>query len=591
MSLAILTQVYDETRRLAVAGSVAAAGDFRLKKLVAPLEQAGAKAPVFGRIAQAVQVLVGAKEQDSADALLELATLVSAILYTQGETGAAGTLEPIESVELALPPTQTSARMLKPLMEALTTTGAGRLELIRDAYEQGAFQDIHLVQPALRALDDVYAEIADFIAEKVLPLYGRAIAPDLRAKYDPKGRAGDARRLRLLHALDPAGARDLVAGALEDGSKEVKVAAIECLRGRAEDLRFLLDQTTAKAQEVRRAAYRALADIDHADAVAALEKVLGGKDLDLAADALAASRSDRLVRSILAAAEGELAALPKIKDKKEVSERLSRLRKLAITLAGRAGAAEAFLLSLFTRRDALAKVKGEPLSGADVNSSVVKLLATGTLKQRQSLAASHASLPPDDLPFCFQAGRRALPSSEVFAMFSPYLTAKTDEKKKQRDPAWVRREALCAEIVGHNRHHFHRDVDAGPPLDPRWLDIAVGLGRLDLIGALARPGHAATDRYLTSAFDAILKDSKALLDCYDVVATMVRAAHPRATDAFVAVLEKHADKVDYASYLFPRLIPELPRAALPQLEALVPKLRDRIADSFVANLEQLRQKA
>ena len=45
MSLAILTQVYDETRRLAVAGSVAAAGDFRLKKLVAPLEQAGAKAP------------------------------------------------------------------------------------------------------------------------------------------------------------------------------------------------------------------------------------------------------------------------------------------------------------------------------------------------------------------------------------------------------------------------------------------------------------------------------------------------------------------------------------------------------------------
>ncbi len=68
-------------------------------------------------------------------------------------------------------------------------------------------------------------------------------------------------------------------------------------------MRYLLEQTTAKAQDVRRAAYRALADSDEGDAIAALEKVLDGKDLDLAADALAASRSDRVVQSILAAAE------------------------------------------------------------------------------------------------------------------------------------------------------------------------------------------------------------------------------------------------------------------------------------------------
>ena len=37
MSIAVLTQVYDEIRRLAVAGSVVASGDFRLKKLVPAL--------------------------------------------------------------------------------------------------------------------------------------------------------------------------------------------------------------------------------------------------------------------------------------------------------------------------------------------------------------------------------------------------------------------------------------------------------------------------------------------------------------------------------------------------------------------------
>src|SRR5437870_3420763 len=133
MSIEVLTQVYDEARRLAIAGSVVAGGDFRLKKLIAPLEQASAKAPVFAKVAEAVKAVVDAKEQTSADALLELATLVSAILYTQGETGAAGTLDAIETADLGAPTAQASARVLKPLLEALTTTGSGRLELIKDA--------------------------------------------------------------------------------------------------------------------------------------------------------------------------------------------------------------------------------------------------------------------------------------------------------------------------------------------------------------------------------------------------------------------------------------------------------------------------
>src|SRR5262249_17949424 len=121
MSIAVLTQVYDEMRRLAVAGSVVAGGDFRLKKLVPALEQAGAKAPVFAKVAQAVKAVVDGGEKSSATSLLELTTLVNAILYTQGETGSAGALEAIETTDLGMPTAQASARMLKPLLEALTT--------------------------------------------------------------------------------------------------------------------------------------------------------------------------------------------------------------------------------------------------------------------------------------------------------------------------------------------------------------------------------------------------------------------------------------------------------------------------------------
>src|SRR5213078_26824 len=108
MSIAVLNQVYDEARRLAVAGSVVARGDFRLKKLLPPLEQAGAKVPVFARIAEAAKAVVDGPEDSSAANLLELTSLVTAVLYTQGETGMAGDLQPIETINLGGETAQTS---------------------------------------------------------------------------------------------------------------------------------------------------------------------------------------------------------------------------------------------------------------------------------------------------------------------------------------------------------------------------------------------------------------------------------------------------------------------------------------------------
>src|SRR5436190_5968266 len=187
MSIAVLNQVYDEARRLAVAGSVVARGDFRLKKLLPPLDQAGAKAPVFAKVAECARAVIDGPDDASAANLLELTSLVTAVLYTQGETGVAGPLEPIETVALGGATAQTSARLLKPLLEALGSTGSGRLELVKDAHERGAFRDLRLVRPALDGLDDPYPEIAEFITEKVLPVYGPAILPELRANFDLKG--------------------------------------------------------------------------------------------------------------------------------------------------------------------------------------------------------------------------------------------------------------------------------------------------------------------------------------------------------------------------------------------------------------------
>ena len=133
MSLPVLQQTYEEVRRLAIAGSLVAHNDFRLKKLLTPLQQVGKQAPVFAKIAEAVTRLVESPETESAEALLELSTLVNAVLYTQGVTGTEGELEPIETCDLGQHHTRTTARMLKPLIDALSTTGSGRVEVIEEA--------------------------------------------------------------------------------------------------------------------------------------------------------------------------------------------------------------------------------------------------------------------------------------------------------------------------------------------------------------------------------------------------------------------------------------------------------------------------
>jgi hypothetical protein len=599
MSIPILTQVSDEVRRLSIAGSVVAAGDFRLKKLAAPLDQAGQKAPVFGKVAQAVTKLVESNEKSSAEALLDLSTLINAILYTQGETGQAGQLEPIETTNLGQQATQASARVLKPLLEALSTTGSGRLEIIKDAHQRGAFRDLRLVKPALGALDDAYPEIGDFVTENVLPLYGKAILPELRARFDQKGRAGHVRRLTLMHQLDPEGSREIVKQALEEGSKEVKVAAIECLGGSPEDLSFLLEQAKAKAKDVREAALKALGKSAAGDAIAALQESLQSGDIDLAVEPIRASNSPQLLKFVHEQARAQLQGLlgGKEKDKKAIGKQAARMLSLLECLRGKGEkATDELLVWAFGQRDKLEAIKGEP-GGKDIAQRLITIMAAGPSKAQAALVDAHASLSDDELAQAFVAACRSRKAADVYAMFSPYLTAKVDDKKKKRDPAFAKREAIGEVLTQNWRWRRYDPLDSTEDdnllgkLDPRWLDLAVAQNHLELVQTLARPGHPAANKLLAQVFDERLKKAKDLWECGQVVQTMVRVQHPAATDAAIAVIEKHAKgNQGYGLYWIGQLIPQLPKDALPKLESLLPTLPDKVIDQLLDYVTQLKNR-
>jgi hypothetical protein len=604
MSIAVLTQVYDEMRRLAIAGSVTAGGDFRLKKLIPSLEQAGAKAPVFAKIAQAVKTLVEATEQTSASALLELSTLVNAVLYTQGETGISGDLADIETNDLGPQTSQVSASVLKPLLEALTTTGSGRLEIIKESFERGAFRDVRLVKPALHAIDDTYAEIADFVAKKVLSLYGKAILPDLKSSLDVKsGKGGHLLRLALMHQLDPPGTREIVKHALENGSKDIKIAAIECLGDAPDDLNFLLEQSSARTKDVRRAALNALAKSDSEAVVETLRKAMMGGDLDIAVLPIRHSRSPNLLQSVIDAAGKHLEALFKTKntskEKNEVGKGVERLLLLLSCLEGRVDEpAEEFLSKLFHSSKEIQGLKGDP-DGAAINVRVATLMGQGSKTIQKLLVDAHATLAPEILGIAFEAAHKSMKTAKLFDTFSPYLRAKVDEKKMQRDPAWAKRAAIIAGIMvatkaAHGSNQLNKSEEDAA-WDHRWLDAAIAIGSRELACRLARSTHEECKTFLSKRLAAAMRGSSVAFgmnaEAIDILQSMIRIGHADAVPNLIKDIKKiDAHKLGYYSLWTWTMIRALPKSAVAPLEALLPTLRDETADQLLRCLIELKKK-
>jgi hypothetical protein len=290
MSVALLKELYNETTRLYIAGSDLASGDFRLKRLIPQLMQAGEKAPVFKKLGEGAQELVEPSEEDgrsSALKLQELTLLLSSVLHTQGGFAPEGELHEMETVPVGLSTTK-SYRRLAEVREALDTTGGGRYEIVRQGFEDGLFQDLRLVIPAIDALNDPYADLAEYAKNEMLPAYGETILPLLRARFNLTGGKSDARMIEVIAKLcknddDLAEVRHAAA----EGSEAVRVAAIPYLAGHVAFEADLLQWTKEGKKGIREAAYAALAHSFSEDAQARLYEAFSGKDAALAASGLA----------------------------------------------------------------------------------------------------------------------------------------------------------------------------------------------------------------------------------------------------------------------------------------------------------------
>lgn len=601
MSLALINESAKEIRRLSIAGSPLAVGDFRLKKLIPPLEQAGAKVPVFAQVAKGISDLVNGKEADSAANLLNLSTLINAILYTQGQSGAEGACGELEVFTANCANTKTSARVLKPLVQALTSTGGGRYEIVKAAVERGAFGDLRLIEPSIRALDDTYAELSDLIAEEVLPTYGQGIVPLLKKNLDLKGKKSDARRLAVMHQLAPADTVDLCKTALEEGSADVKAAAIACLGKHEDCLPLVMEQTNSKNKVLRAAALQALAQHDRAEVVKVFTDLIKGKTLDILAAPFRAIRSKQVLQALLEEGRGVFDQLVK-----GDNEKLPRFSEILYCLDSRKESeVEEFLLVCLGQAEKIAKLKApknQALEGADVLDRLSSLLHDiGSPKALETVVARRDILPVGSFHQIFQSALRVWPADKVYNEFSSFLGQKKGPAKEKGEVIERSIWSICHRTIKPDEEYYYdEDVDSDEAKwlekvqwDPRWLEAGIKSDQPMVVCCLAQPGDKRVIDYLVGLLDPKKKSSGTYGMGHTglVIQTLARLQYPKLTELFLELITKKSKKaqhVDWDLQMLFRSVRYLPVGDLPKLDAFAANLDEKFVDKYLEALEPLR---
>lgn len=258
MNIQALYDVKERLEYAAIAGTGLMQEDFRLRRAVDALAPLGSVNPVFAKICAAAKALLNAPQEERSTRLLDVLSLVDAVVYTQGVSNISGDMIPTESGTGTY--VEVSYGELQPLLIALSGSGSGRTSLIQKCYEEHPeyFSDFRVLPYVVKALGDNYGELADFIAT-ILMKQGASITPLLKTGFDPAGKMEMTRRVRLVAKLAGERENDWLVSILPDCKKDVREAVIQALSLSQDNGQLLLDLCQSERGKLKEAALRSLA--------------------------------------------------------------------------------------------------------------------------------------------------------------------------------------------------------------------------------------------------------------------------------------------------------------------------------------------
>ena len=264
MKLQPLYDLQQDINRLFVAGSKFAKGDPRLTKHIAVFNKLGEKVPVFKKLAVDLEDLTQADTSQSAEKLTSISILLYSILYTQGETIEEEAIPQERNIAFALKDVSTdrSYIQLKPVIQALTVSNSGRMEVVKDAAEQGVFSDFRTYQYLNLALADKYSELAEYVSEVIRTKVGAPMIPFLLHSFKYEDKTEQVRRLALLNKLAYPCFDEMADKILNENLPNLQAEVVRYLSGDPKNEELLIRLSDDKNHVVREAAYMALAQLN-----------------------------------------------------------------------------------------------------------------------------------------------------------------------------------------------------------------------------------------------------------------------------------------------------------------------------------------
>jgi len=261
MRLQPLYDLQQEINRLFIAGSKFAKGDPRLQKHIPILNKLGEKAPVFKKLATDIEDLLQTDTQQSAEKLMSISTLLYSVLYTQGDMveSDVNISEQKPNIPIGEVNTEYSYIQLKPVMQALTTSNSGRIEVLKDAFERGVFKDSRTYQYLDIALADKYSELCDYVEKTIIPKIGKPILPFLIQGFKYEDKTEHTRRLRLLSKFGYPRIQEMIEKIMAESLPALQAESVIILADDPQNEELIIKLADDKNKLVREAAYKALA--------------------------------------------------------------------------------------------------------------------------------------------------------------------------------------------------------------------------------------------------------------------------------------------------------------------------------------------
>ncbi len=269
-----LQPLYDLKERLeyaAIAGTGLLHEDFRLRRAVDALAPLAATSAVFARISTSAKALLETPLSERSARLLDVLSLVDAVAYTQGVTGFSGEILPLQNGGGNY--VHAPYSRLQPLIQALSSTGSGRMSLIQAAWKETPeiFSDFRVLPHVVGMLGESYADLAD-LAMEILRAQSESIVPLLKENFDPAGKRAMVRRIQLIVQLTEAAENEWLVAQLPDAKKEVREAIILALGTSQRNAQLLIDLCSSERGKAKEAALTALAQMDQPDCQTLLRK-------------------------------------------------------------------------------------------------------------------------------------------------------------------------------------------------------------------------------------------------------------------------------------------------------------------------------